>query len=165
MTIVTDNDRVHLRRCVELATEAVEEGDQPFGSVLVNAAGKVLFEDRNRTSGGDATRHPEFAIARWAAQYLSPVDRAACAVYTSGEHCSMCSTAHALVGLGRIVYASSGDQLRTWQRELGFSGAALIAPLPINAVAPTIPVAGPDPALSADVRLLHERWAQKYGGS
>lgn len=165
MTIVTDNDRVHLHRCVELAAEAVEEGDQPFGSVLVSAAGEVLFEDRNRTSGGDATRHPEFAIARWAAQYLSPADRAASTVYTSGEHCSMCSTAHALVGLGRIVYASSGDQLRTWRRELGLSGTSPIAPLPINAVAPNIPVAGPDSELSAEVRVLYARWAERQRAS
>ena len=32
---------------------------------------------------------------------------AACTVYTSGEHCPMCSAAHAWVGLGRIVYAVS----------------------------------------------------------
>lgn len=165
MYTVTDGDRVHLRRCVELAAEAVDAGDQPFGSVLVSATGEVLFEDRNRTGGGDSTRHPEFAIARWAAEHLSPADRAACTVYTSGEHCSMCSTAHAMVGLGRIVYASSGDQLRSWRRDMGMGGASPIAPLPINAVAPGIPVAGPDPALSAEVRLLHERWAEKYGTS
>lgn len=165
MYIVTDQDRVHLRRCVELAAEAVDAGDQPFGSVLVSPQGEVLFEDRNRTGSGDSTRHPEFAIARWAAEHLSPTDRAACTVYTSGEHCSMCSTAHALVGLGRIVYASSGDQLRSWRRDMGMGGASPIAPLPINAVAPNIPVAGPDPALSAEVRLLQQCWAEKHAGS
>ena len=38
----------HLRRCVELAAEAVDAGDFPFGSVLVAADGRVLAEDRNR---------------------------------------------------------------------------------------------------------------------
>lgn len=160
MHIVTDADRKHLRRAVELAAEAVDAGDQPFGSVLVSANGDVLFEDRNRTSGGDATRHPEFEIARWAAEHVAPEDRANCIVYTSGEHCSMCSSAHAMVGLGRIVYASSGDQLRSWRRELGLGGGSPIAPLPINAVAPNIPIAGPDPELSQEVRALHERWAR-----
>lgn len=157
MYIVTDQDRVHLKRCVELATEAADAGDQPFGSVLVSAGGDVLFEDRNRRSGGDQTRHPEFAIARWAAEHLSPTERAECTVYTSGEHCSMCSTAHALVGLGRIVFASSGDQLRSWQREFGIGRTSPIAPLPINAVAPHIPVAGPDAELAAEVRKLVEQ--------
>ena len=27
---------IHLRRCVELAAEALEAGDMPFGSVLVD---------------------------------------------------------------------------------------------------------------------------------
>lgn len=163
MHIVTEQDRVHLRRCVELATEAVDNGDQPFGSLLVDASGEVLFEDRNRISTGDPTLHPEFAIARWAAQHLSAAERAACTVYTSGEHCAMCSAAHAMVGLGRIVYASSGDQSRTWQREFGSSGVWVVAPLPINAVAPGIPVAGPEPSLTAEIRALHERVAKRRG--
>lgn len=165
MHIITDQDRIHLRRAVQLAAEAVDAGDQPFGSVLVGADGTVLFEDRNRTSGGDSTRHPEFEIARWAAENVAPADRAACIVYTSGEHCSMCSSAHAMVGLGRIVYASSGDQLRTWRRELGIAGTSPIAPLPISAVAPNIPVAGPDPDLSLEVRALYERWAARQRGT
>lgn len=40
----------HLRRCVELAKEALEAGELPFGSVLVGADGAVLFEDYNRAS-------------------------------------------------------------------------------------------------------------------
>lgn len=165
MHIVSDVDRIHLRRAVELAAKALEAGDQPFGSVLVSADGEMLHEDRNRTSGGDATCHPEFQIARWAAENVAPEDRAKCVVYTSGEHCSMCSSAHALVGLGRIVYASSGDQLRTWRRELGLSGESPIAPLPINAVAPNIPVAGPDPELSEEVRALYTRWVNEVSDS
>jgi tRNA(Arg) A34 adenosine deaminase TadA len=159
MHTVTDRDREFLRRCVELAREAVEAGDLPFGSLLVDAPGANRFEDRNPVSGGDATRHPEFEIARWAAANLSPEERRTSVVYTSGEHCPMCSAAHAMVGLGRIVYASSGDQLRTWRREWGME-KGMIAPLPITAVAPGIPVAGPEPSLTEAIRALH---AQKEG--
>ena len=50
-----EGDLIHLRRCVELASEAVDAGDFPFGSVLVAGDGAVLAEDRNReTSLGDA---------------------------------------------------------------------------------------------------------------
>src|SRR5690606_17246572 len=105
---VTDPvDLAHLRRCVELAREGLDAGDEPFGSLLVDASGVVRFEDRNRVAGGDHTRHPEFEIARWAAANLSVEERRASTVYTSGEHCPMCSAAHAWVGLGRIVYATS----------------------------------------------------------
>ena len=49
---VTDADRQVLARAVELAREAIDAGDEPFGSVLTDASGRTLFEDRNRTSGG-----------------------------------------------------------------------------------------------------------------
>lgn len=161
MYVVTDQDRVHLKRCVELARQAVELGDEPFGSVLVSADGEVLFEDHNHVSGGDATQHPEFAIARWSAEHLTPEERAAATVYTSGEHCPMCSAAHSMVGLGRIVFASSSDQLRVWRSELGQGGQRAVAGLPINAVAPGIPVAGPDPQLADEIRDLHVRASQQ----
>ncbi|WP_106401275.1 nucleoside deaminase [Actinocorallia populi] len=151
---ITARDHEFLRRCVDLAREALEDGDEPFGSVLVDAQGTVLFEDRNRVKGGDHTRHPEFEIAKWAATHLSPEERQASVVYTSGEHCPMCSAAHAWVGLGRIVYASSSEQLTTWLRNWGF-GEGPVAPLPINAVAPRLPVAGPDLSFEAEIRALH----------
>src|SRR5690625_1764918 len=107
----------YLERCIALATEALEAGDQPFGLVLVSAAGEILFEVRNRTASGDATRHPEFEIARWAARDMDEKARAAATVYTSGEHCPMCAAAHGWVGLGRIVYISSSRQLAAWMKE------------------------------------------------
>lgn len=55
--MITDNDMMYLRRCVELATEALEAGDEPFGSVLVDGDGRVLHEDRNRANTVDATYH------------------------------------------------------------------------------------------------------------
>jgi tRNA(Arg) A34 adenosine deaminase TadA len=151
-----DDDLRHLRRCVELAQEALEDGDEPFGSVLVDDSGQVVFEDRNRVKGGDATQHPEFAIARWAAQHLSPDRRAAATVYTSGEHCPMCAAAHAWVGLGRIVYAVSSTQLTGWLAEWGVP-AGPVAPLPITVVAPAVHVSGPVSALAETMKGLHRR--------
>ncbi|MEO8850467.1 MAG: nucleoside deaminase [Allobranchiibius sp.] len=151
-----EQDVQFLRRCVELATEALEDGDEPFGSVLVSAEGQVLREDRNRIASGDSTRHPEFALARWAAENVSAADREKTTVYTSGEHCPMCSAAHAWVGLGRIVYASSSEQLVSWLRELG-APPAPVRPLPIQQIAPGIPVEGPSEELAPQVRVLHER--------
>lgn len=149
-----DTDRHHLRTCVDLARQALEAGDTPFGSVLVDGEGAQRFADRNRTSGGDRTRHPEFEIARWAAAHLTPAERAASTVYTSGEHCPMCAAAHAWVGLGRIVYATSSAQLLDWHREWGVP-AAPVAPLPVTVVAPGVEVAGPEPSLHDEVRALH----------
>ncbi|WP_067716869.1 nucleoside deaminase [Nocardia yamanashiensis] len=147
-------DLRYLERCVELAAEALAAGDEPFGSMLVAADGSVLAEDRNRVAGGDHTRHPEFELARWAAENLSPAERATATVYTSGEHCPMCSAAHAWVGLGPIVYAASTEQLSAWLAEFGVAPGP-VAALPIQAIAPNVPVSGPFPELTDRIYALH----------
>lgn len=155
---LTEKDIAHLRRCLALAREALEDGDEPFGSVLVAADGEVLFEDRNRVKDGDHTRHPEFEIARWAARHLSPEQRRTATVYTSGEHCPMCAAAHGWVGLGPIVYAASGGQLVEWQTEWAVAPAP-VAALPVTAVVPGAVVAGPVAELTEEIRELHRRFA------
>lgn len=154
--MITETDRKHLARCVELARKALEAGDEPFGSLLLSSDGEVLFEDHNHVAGGDGTRHPEFAIARWAAQHMSPEERAAATVYTSGEHCPMCAAAHGWVGLGRIVYASSSKQLAGWLQELGVPPPP-VRTLPIQEIVPGVPVEGPVGELAEEVRDLHRR--------
>ncbi|MHA6690935.1 hypothetical protein [Devosia sp. A449] len=37
--MITDVDRKHLQRFVELAAQALSTGDEPFGSVLVSSTG------------------------------------------------------------------------------------------------------------------------------
>ena len=165
--MVSDTDRKHLRRAVELAREALDAGDSPFGSVLVSGEGKVLAEDRNREGSGDATRHPEFDLARWAATHMTPDERAKATVYTSGEHCAMCSAAHAWVGLGRIVYAVSSQQYRQWRTELGVTRESPVRPLPIQDVAPFVKVEGPVSEFEQEVHELHCRAfaARKVSGA
>ncbi|RMB57879.1 nucleoside deaminase [Tessaracoccus antarcticus] len=153
--MLSSQDMAFLEMAVDLAEEAVRAGDEPFGSVLV-LDGQWVFRDHNRISGGDRTRHPEFAIARWAAENLTPEQRAAAVTYTSGEHCAMCAAAHGWVGLGRIVYATSTVQLGEWLRELGVAPSP-VAPLPITAVVPGLRVDGPAPLLAERVRELHRR--------
>jgi tRNA(Arg) A34 adenosine deaminase TadA len=160
---ITDADLAHLRRCVELAEEAVTAGDFPFGSVLVAVDGAVLAEDRNReVTDGDPTSHPEFALARWAGQHLTPPERAEATVYTSGEHCPMCAAAHGWTGLGRIVYATSSAQMTGWLTEWGV-GPAPVLPLAVTEVVPGLAVAGPAPELAAQVRELHRRFHSARG--
>ena len=119
------------------------------------ATARTLFEDRNRVKDGDATRHPEFAIARWAVDNLTPAERARATVYTSGEHCPMCAAAHAWVGLGRIVYATSSEQLSHWRAEWG-APPSPVAALPITDRRPGIVVDGPAPELADAMKALYE---------
>lgn len=155
--VVKETELPYLRRCVELAEQALDAGDEPFGSVLVGADGTVLAEDHNHVASGDRTRHPEFELARWSAARLTPEERAAATVYTSGEHCPMCAAAHAWVGLGRIVYVVSSEQLSGWLTEWGVP-APPVRTLPVGEVAPGVTVDGPVPGLADEVRELHRRF-------
>lgn len=157
---LSETDLAHLTRCVDLAEEALTAGDAPFGSVLVDAAGQLLAEDRNREGGGDATRHPELDLVRWAGEHLAPAERRTSTVYTSGEHCPMCAAAHAYAGLGRIMYACSSAQLTQWRTEWG-SRPSPVTGWSITEVAPGLSVAGPAPELLPRLRELHERAAHR----
>ena len=150
---ITATDLRWLERAVEMAEAGLASGDLPFGTVVVSGGAEV-FADHNRISGGDDTRHPEFEAARWAASHLTPAERAAATVYTSGEHCAMCAAAHGWVGLGRIVYAHSAAQLTRWCAEWGLEPSP-VAPLPITAVVPGAVVDGPVPELAERLRVLH----------
>lgn len=155
--MITETDRKHLQLCVDLAAQALEGGDEPFGSVLVSSDGQVLFQDQNHIAGGDHTQHPEFAIARWAANNMTPEERSRATVYTSGEHCPMCAAAHGWVGLGRIVYASSSAQLTGWLAALGVP-ASRVRPLPIGEVIRDAEVDGPAEEFAQQVKDLHVRY-------
>lgn len=152
--MLQEKEKLFLQRCVELAQIALEAGDEPFGSVLV-LDGKIHREERNQVGQGDPTQHPEFALARWAAAHLSPAERARSVVYTTGEHCPMCASAHGWVGMGRIVYASSAAQLGEWLQELG-APPAPIKMLAIQKLVPGIEVVGPIPEFAEQVKKLHQ---------
>lgn len=151
--MIDERDMGYLRRCIELARQALETGNAPFGSMLVAAHGDVLFEGHNETASGDVTRHPEIEAARWACLNMTPEARAKATVYTSGEHCPMCAAAHGWAGLGRIVYASSSAQLSDWLKAWGVQRASVRA-LPIEQVLENARVEGPVRELEAEIRDL-----------
>ena len=163
---ISATDETHLRRCVELATQALENGDDPFGSVLVDADGEVLAEAVNReATAADPTAHPELELVHWAIAHLTPEQRASSTVYTSGEHCPMCAAAHGWAGLGRVVAAASSAQLAGWRAEWGLP-AGPVAPLPLATVAPEVGVTTPVAPFDAWMREVHlrARWRGASGG-
>ena len=153
--VVSHADLVHLRRCVELARTALENGHGPFGAMLVGANGQTLYEDHNRTTDDDQTLHAELGVVRWAVANVAPVRRIRTTVYTSCEQCPMCAAAHAWAGLGRIVYATSCAQLTDWLTEW-HAPPPPVAMLPVRMVAPRAVVDGPAPELEDEMRTLYE---------
>jgi tRNA(Arg) A34 adenosine deaminase TadA len=153
--VVTDVDRQHLRRCVELARTALEAGHGPFGAVLVGANGRPLYEDHNRVTDRDQTLHAELGVIRWAVANMAPVQRIRATLYTSCEHCPMCAAAHAWAGLGRIVYATSNEQLEKLLTEW-HAPALPVTMMPVTTVVPRAVVDGPVPELDEEMKTLYE---------
>ena len=69
-------------------------------------------------------------------------------------------TAHAWVGLGKVVFAASSVQLAEWRTGWGLP-ASPVAVLPIRTVAPGVPVVGPVPPLDEAMRVIQERAASR----
>ncbi|MEV8635776.1 nucleoside deaminase [Streptosporangium sp. NPDC051023] len=109
---MTKNEERLLRRAIELAAAARAGGNPPFGSLLADSDGNVLVEEQNTTlTDADISAHPELKLARWAARELDPATAAATTMYTSCQPCTMCTGALQRSGLGRVVFALSGEQL------------------------------------------------------
>ncbi len=155
---ILEHDIPFLERCLELAEEAVAAGDQAFGSILVSERGEILAEDRNRIMELTPLAHPEYALAKWAAENLSADERARTTMYTTGEHCPMCAAAHGWVGLGAIVYLSSSGQFAAWLEKHNLPKGA-VAAIPVKEIVPHIEVRGPfDGILHEKLYTLHHKY-------
>ncbi|ELY44224.1 nucleoside deaminase [Natronorubrum sulfidifaciens] len=104
-------DEAGVRRAIDLARTAVDNGNTPFGSLLVVDDDVVRTAENTTLTDDDIAAHPEFKLARWAARELEADERAACTMYTSTEPCPMCASAIAYAGLDRVVYSVSVDSL------------------------------------------------------
>lgn len=157
----TEQDISFLNRCLELAEEALNAGDKPFGSILVSENGEVWAEARNRVNEKNLLAHPEYELANWALNNLTLDQRKKSTLYTSGEHCAMCAGAHAWSEIGTVVYISSGKQLSEWLQELNIPEAP-IQFLPIQHIVKNILVKGPaNGELLERIRQLHFRYYTK----
>ncbi|WP_323676179.1 nucleoside deaminase [Halorubellus sp. PRR65] len=147
MTAIDDFDHErHMREAFDLAREAAERGDEPFGSVLVRDDAVVMRGSNRIHTADDVRRHPELHLAYRACRELDASERAATVLYTSTEPCPMCAGGLRSAGFARVVYSVAGDELSE------FTGADS----PVRAAAvlgDRTPVEGP--VLNADGRAIH----------
>ncbi|MCB9136357.1 MAG: nucleoside deaminase, partial [Anaerolineales bacterium] len=109
---MTETERNLLRESIELARLAREHGNHPFGSLLADAEGRVLFRAENTVmTASDCTGHAETNLMRLASQTYSPAQLATCTLYTSTEPCPMCAGAIFWGNVGRVVFALSQEGL------------------------------------------------------
>ncbi len=92
-----------MERCIELAREAAQRGDHPFGSLIVRD-GQVLAEGSNAVETEvDPTAHAETVAIRAACRALGTRDLSGATIYASGEPCWMCSAVIRDVRIARVV--------------------------------------------------------------
>ncbi|MVN87799.1 nucleoside deaminase [Deinococcus sp. HMF7620] len=146
-----DLDHVrYLRAALALAREAQAAGSAPVGAVLVDAQGQVVARGRNRVGepqsadhvGQASVAHAEMDLFFQVGEVQNPETLT---LYTSLEPCLMCGGASALLGVGRLVWATADP----W----GGSGRLLRwADHPAMQHTEVVPT--PDPALEHEGALL-----------
>lgn len=106
------DDKYYIEKAIELAYNAKENGDEPFGSILVDENGNILMEDLNtKVTEDDITGHPELKIAKRAAAKYDEEFLKKCTMYNSAEPCTMCTGAIYWSGIGRIVFGIDKKRL------------------------------------------------------
>ncbi|MFO8059796.1 MAG: nucleoside deaminase [Bacillota bacterium] len=100
-------DEQMMRRCLQLAEQALEAGDHPFGAVIVDGVGNAVSEGRNReVTEYDPTWHAEMDAIRQATKSLQSNSLEGLTLYTNGQPCPMCSAAIRMTGISRVVFGA-----------------------------------------------------------
>ena len=106
------NHSFYLKRCIELSKEAVEEGNNPFGALLIDKNGSIIIESGNvEITEKDCTGHAETNVMKLASKKFSKEFLWDCTLYTTAEPCCMCTGAIYWGNVGNIVYGISESEL------------------------------------------------------
>lgn len=158
---MNQTDLQHLRTAIEVAQNAREHGNHPFGAILVDENNQVLLRAENTVlTGSDCTGHAETNLMRLATQHFSAEQLATCTLYTSTEPCAMCAGAIHWGNVRRVVFALSEVALYE-----------IIGPSPEHLLLPCrevfahsqrhVEVEGSAMELDAEARAVHAGFWQK----
>jgi tRNA(adenine34) deaminase len=101
------DDTAYMRRALELAERAREEGEVPVGAVVVQNA-RIAGEGWNRPiTGKDATAHAEIEAIRAACLTLGNYRLAEATLYVTLEPCAMCVGAIFHARIARVVFGAA----------------------------------------------------------
>ena len=108
---MTELDLRLLRRTKEIAHEAMERGNHPFGALLADKDGNILIEQGNAFSEGGSAYHAETILLLKAAKTYSPEFLKSCTLYSNFEPCCMCTGALYWTNVGRLVFGATEKDL------------------------------------------------------
>lgn len=112
-----ENDKIFLRKAIEIASDGISTGCGPFGAVIVKD-GKIISEANNRVVlNNDPTAHAEILAIREASSVLKTHELNECTLYSSCEPCPMCLGAIYWSGIKKVLYSCD----RTDAEDAGFS--------------------------------------------
>ena len=100
------DDEVFMRRALELAQQALAEGEVPVGAVLVKD-GEIVGEGYNHPIGAyDPTAHAEMVALRSGAARLNEYRLLDTTLYVTLEPCPMCAGAMVHARVRRLVFGA-----------------------------------------------------------
>src|SRR3989449_7639454 len=116
-------DGAFMRRALELARRAQEEGEVPVGAVVVLNE-NVLGEGWNRPiTASDPTAHAEIQAMRAAAAALSNYRLTGATLYVTLEPCDMCIGAMFHARIARVVFGATVPKKLGLKNQVGLGGA------------------------------------------
>jgi tRNA(Arg) A34 adenosine deaminase TadA len=102
---MSDTGEKWMKVAIELANRAKENGNHPFGALLVLGGEVVLTAENTVVTGNNPTQHAEMNLMNKIAESnLSRHDMARATLVTSTEPCAMCSGAIVWGGVKHVVY-------------------------------------------------------------
>ncbi|MBE6862688.1 MAG: nucleoside deaminase [Ruminococcus sp.] len=98
----------YMKRALELAKEAFEDGEVPVGAVVVkNSTGEIIGEGRNfRENAKNALAHAEIIAIDAACRKLGGWRLPDCSIYVTLEPCPMCCGAIINSRLDRVYFGA-----------------------------------------------------------
>lgn len=115
------NDEYFMRRALQEAEQAFQEGEIPVGAVVVSQ-NRIIARAHNLTETlNDVTAHAEMQAITSAANLLGGKYLNDCTLYVTVEPCVMCAGALGWSQISKVVYGAS-DEKRGFRK---FAPAAL----------------------------------------
>ncbi len=100
-----------MQKAIDLAAQARENGNHPFGALLVLDGEVVLTAVNTVNTDHDVTSHAELNLVSAATRQFSREALAKMTLYTSTEPCAMCTGAIYWAGIRAVVYGCPAETL------------------------------------------------------
>jgi tRNA(adenine34) deaminase len=118
-------DEQHMRRALELAQRAQQEGEVPIGALVV-LGDQILGEGWNRPiAAQDPTAHAEIQAMRAAAAKVGNYRLTGATLYVTLEPCDMCVGAMFHARIARTVYGAKDPKKLVLKNEVKLDGGIL----------------------------------------